>query len=124
VLLPAEIAMQALGLTPQRLSSQYRLNAQKKDIQAKVEERKQSLINQYFSATLRGDTKRAEELIKDMHEFNLANPYKGVAITGETLRASAKTRAKQRAQSQGGVYIPNQFKPMFSDAPIFAEPED
>jgi GNAT superfamily N-acetyltransferase len=120
----AEIAMQALGLTPQRLSSQYRLNAQKKDIQAKVEERKQSLINQYFSATLRNDTKRAEQLVKDMHEFNLANPYKGVAITGETLRASAKTRAKQRAQSQGGVYIPKQFKPMFSDAPIFAEPEE
>jgi hypothetical protein len=120
----AEIAAQALGLTPQRLSSQYRLNAQKKDIQQKVEERKQSLINQYFNATVRGDTDRTDELIKEMYAFNQANPYKGVAITGETLRNSAKTRAKQRAQTQGGVYIPKQFKPMFSDAPVFAEPEE
>jgi hypothetical protein len=119
-----ELALQALGFTPQRLSSQYRLNAQKKDIEQQVKARKQSLLNQYFNAQNRGDTETVAQLLQEIQQFNAANPYKGLGITGSTLQKSARTRMVQRAQTEGGIYIAKEFRPLFANAPTYAEEED
>jgi hypothetical protein len=119
-----ELALQAAGFTPQRLSSQYRLNAQKKDIEQQVKARKQSLLNQYFNAQNRGDAETTGEIMQEIQQFNSANPYKGLAITGNTLQKSARTRMKQKAQTEGGIYIAKEFRPLFANTPTYAEEED
>jgi hypothetical protein len=116
-----ETALQAVGITPQRLASQYQLNAWQKDIEKQLLDRRQSLLNQYFNAQARQDYEAAAEIRDEMGRFSMVNPEKGLAITNETIAASARTRAKQSKETKAGIYLSKPFRQRFADVPVYAE---
>jgi hypothetical protein len=116
-----ESALQGVGFTPQRLASQYQLNAFQKDIEKQLLDRRQGLLNQYFNARTRGDFETASDVREEMNRFSLINPEKGLKITSETLAASARTRAKQSAETKAGIYLSKPFRQRFADVPVYAE---
>ena len=116
-----EIALQAVGITPQRLASQYQLNAWQKDIEKQLLDRRQSLLNQFFNAQARQDYETAAEIRDEMKRFSTVNPEKGLKITEDTITASARTRAKQSAETKAGIYLSKPFRQRFADVPVYAE---
>jgi len=116
-----ETALQAVGITPQRLASQYQLNAWQKDIEKQLLDRRQGLLNQYFNARTRGDFETASDVREEMKNFSLMNPEKGLKITEDTIAASARTRAKQSAETKAGIYLSKPFRQRFADVPVYAE---
>jgi hypothetical protein len=116
-----EIALQAVGITPQRLASQYQLNAWQKDIEKQLLDRRQSLLNQFFNAQARQDYETAAEIRDEMKRFSTVNPEKGLAITDDTISASARTRAKQSKDTKAGIYLSKPFRQRFADVPVYAE---
>jgi hypothetical protein len=116
-----ESALQGAGFTPQRLASQYQLNAWQKDTEKQILDRRQSLINQKFNARARGDYDTEADVNEEIQNFNIMNPEKGLRITSETLAASARTRAKQSAETKAGIYLSKPFRQRFADVPVYAE---
>jgi ribosomal protein S25 len=116
-----ETILQAAGITPQRLASQYQLNAWQKDIEKQLLDRRQSLLNQYFNAQSRQDYETMADIRDEMQRFSAVNPEKGLKITSETLAASARTRAKQSAETKAGIYLSKPFRQRFADVPVYAE---
>jgi hypothetical protein len=116
-----ETALQAVGFTPQRLAGQYQLNAWQKDMEKQILDRRQGLLNQYFNARTRGDFETASDVREEMKNFSLMNPEKGLKITEDTIAASARTRAKQSAETKAGIYLSKPFRQRFADVPVYAE---
>ena len=116
-----ESALQAVGFTPQRLASQYQLNAWQKDTEKQILDRRQSLINQKFNARARGDYDTEADVNEEIQNFNALNPEKGLKITSDTLAASARTRAKQSADTKAGIYLSKPFRQRFAEVPVYAE---
>jgi len=116
-----ESALQGAGFTPQRLASQYQLNAWQKDTEKQILDRRQSLINQKFNARARGDYDTEADVNEEIQNFNIMNPEKGLKITSETLAASARTRAKQSAETKAGIYLSKPFRQRFAEVPVYAE---
>ena len=116
-----ESILQGAGITPQRLASQYQLNAWQKDAEKQILDRRQSLLNQYFNARTRGDFETASDVREEMRNFSLMNPEKGLKITEDTIAASARTRAKQSAETKAGIYLSKPFRQRFADVPVYAE---
>jgi hypothetical protein len=116
-----ESALQGAGFTPQRLASQYQLNAWQKDTEKQILDRRQSLINQKFNARARGDYDTEADVNEEIQNFNIMNPEKGLKITSETLAASARTRAQQSKDTKAGIYLSKPFRQRFADVPVYAE---
>jgi hypothetical protein len=116
-----ESALQGVGFTPQRLAGQYQLNAWQKDTEKQILDRRQSLLNQYFNARTRGDFETASDVREEMGHFSMMNPEKGLAITQKVIDASARTRAKQSAETKAGIYLSKPFRQRFADVPVYAE---
>jgi len=49
------------------------------------------------------------------------NPEKGLKITEDTIAASARTRAKQSAETKAGIYLSKPFRQRFAEVPVYAE---
>jgi hypothetical protein len=109
----AEIMIQALGLTPQRLSSQYKINNQIKDIEQEILQRRMSLMDQYAKADRERDREETSEIMKEIQEFNKRNPYRGVAITSGTIRKSLAKRESISAETERGIFIAKGLRPKF-----------
>jgi hypothetical protein len=116
-----ESALQGAGFTPQRLASQYQLNAWQKDTEQQILDRRQSLINQKFNARARGDYDTEADINEEIQNFNIMNPEKGLKITSETLVASARTRAQQSKDTKAGIYLSKPFRQRFAEVPVYAE---
>lgn len=109
-----EIIFQALGLTPQRLSSQYKINNQIKDMEQEILQRRMSLMDQYAKAVREKDRDTQNEIRDEIREFNKANPGKGLAITQETIRRSLKKRESISQETQKGILIAKGLRPKFA----------
>jgi len=109
-----EIIFQALGLTPQRLSSQYKINNQIKDMEQEILQRRMSLMDQYAKAVRERDRKEASEIMEEIREFNKRNPYKGVAITPSTIKKSLDKRESVSEETQRGIFLAKGLRPKFA----------
>ena len=109
-----EIIFQALGLTPQRLSSQYKINNQIKDIEQEILQRRMSLMDQYAKAVRERDREGASEIMEEIREFNSRNPFKGVAITSDTIRRSIAKRESVSQETEKGINIAKGLRPKFA----------
>jgi hypothetical protein len=109
-----EIIFQALGLTPQRLSSQYKINNQIKDIEQEILQRRMSLMDQYAKAVRERDREGASEIMEEIREFNSRNPFKGVAITPDTIRRSIAKRESVSQETEKGINIAKGLRPKFA----------
>lgn len=109
-----EIIIQALGFTPQRLSSQYKINNQIKDIEQEILQRRMSLLDQYAKAIRERDTERAAEIMQEINRFSQRNPYKGVAIDSKTIQRSLAKRESISAETERGIFVAKGLRPKFA----------
>jgi Large polyvalent protein associated domain 39 len=98
-----DLALQAVGFTPQKVADAYKRNAAIKNAQQAIEDRRKVLTDKYETATLAGDSKTAEEMWPQIQKFNETNP--GVAI-GKSLAAGTLGKAKRNATAVQGVNLP------------------
>jgi len=111
----AEVIGQMFGFSPQRLSSQYKINNQIKDIEQAVLKRRNSLMDSYAKAVREKDTDTLNEIRDEIREFNKANPGKGVAITPDTIRRSLKKRESISKETEKGIFITKGIRPRISE---------
>lgn len=109
-----EIIFQALGLTPQRLSSQYKINNQIKDIEQEILQRRMSLLDQYAKAVRERDREARSEVMEEIREFSRLNPYKGVAIDSKTIQRSLAKRESVSQETEKGIFIAKGLRSKFA----------
>jgi len=117
----AEVIGQMFGFSPQRLSSQYKINNQIKDVEQAVLKRRNALMDSYAKADREKDRAALNEIRDEIREFNKANPGKGVAITPDTIRRSLKKRESISKETEKGIFITKGVRPRISE---FKEVED
>jgi aspartate/methionine/tyrosine aminotransferase len=111
------------GFSPQRLSSQYKINNQIKDIEQAVLKRRNSLMDSYAKAVREKDRDAQNEIRDEMREFNKANPGKGIAITQDSLRRSLKKRESISKETEKGIFITKGVRPRISEFKDVEEPQ-
>ena len=107
-----EILGQALGFSPQRLSSQYKINNQIKDIEQEVLQRRQSLLNQYTKAVREKDKATQKAVMEEIREFNKLNPGKAMPITSDTIKRSLAKRESVSRETEKGIFITKGLRPL------------
>jgi hypothetical protein len=110
-----EVIGQMFGFSPQRLSSQYKINNQIKDIEQAVLKRRNSLMDGYAKAYREKDRATLNEIRDEIREFNKANPAKGVVITPDTIRRSLKKRESISKETEKGIFITKGVRPRISE---------
>jgi hypothetical protein len=118
-----EVIGQMFGFSPQRLSSQYKINNQIKDIEQAVLKRRNSLMDSYAKAVREKDRDAQNEIRDEMREFNKANPGKGIAITQDSLRRSLKKRESISKETEKGIFITKGVRPRISEFKDVEEPQ-
>jgi hypothetical protein len=113
-----EVIKQALGFTPQRLSSQYKINQQIKDMEQKILDRRQSLLNQYTKAVREKDRATQKEVMNEIREFNKLNPGKAMPITSDTIRRSLAKRESLSRETERGIFVAPRLRPLLVEDQI------
>lgn len=108
------VIKQALGFTPGEVSEQYRENSALKNAEAKVQKRRQQIINRFAMAREQGDRDGMQEAQESMQRFNATNP--AFRITPDTLRRSLRTRAKNEQLNEGGIVMSRRLKALAAQA--------
>lgn len=99
-----DIFTQALGFTPQKIATQYALNTNVKNAEAKLQARKRDIENTIARRAEMGDEEKLDEIMQEMVEFNSKNPT--YAIDGKGLASSMKNHYMHEMESENGVYLP------------------
>jgi hypothetical protein len=101
----SEIAVQALGFTPERLAQRQKANIETKTAEQKILSRRQALMDAFFMSIDNSDDDMRERVIEKISKFNQANP--GAVILPDNIIKSIETRYKQRAfaDSLGGMML-------------------
>ena len=113
-----EVIKQALGFTPQRLSSQYKINQQIKDMEQKILDRRQSLLNQYTKAVREKDRATQKEVMNEIREFNKLNPGKTMPITSDTIKRSLAKRESLSRETERGIFVAPRLRPLLVEDQI------
>lgn len=107
-----ETVFQALGFSPQRLTSQYKINQQIKDIEQDILQRRQSLLNQYTKAVREKDRAKQKDVMDEIREFNKLNPGKAMPITSDTIKRSLAKRESISRETEKGIFITKGLRPV------------
>jgi hypothetical protein len=116
-----ETIFQALGFTPNRLSQQYKINQQIKDMEQKILDRRQSLLNQYTKAVREKDRDTQKEVMNEIREFNKLNPGKAMPITSDTIKRSLAKRESLSRETEKGIFITKKLRPTLVDEEVVDE---
>jgi hypothetical protein len=109
-----EIIGQFFGFSPQRLSSQYKINNQIKDMEQAILRRRTSLMDEYARAYRERDGQRLQDIREEINEFNKLNPAKGARITPDSLRRSMRKREQVSRETEKGISIAKGLRPELS----------
>jgi len=101
-----EIAAQAFGFTPSKVSRGWEAYLAKKDVVVYYETWRRSLLRQHNFSRLYEDSDDAQAAIQGIREFNADVPYPEMRIGGKVLQQSLEDFARQRALA--GKSIPVQ----------------
>ncbi|MGV1752795.1 PLxRFG domain-containing protein [Agrobacterium sp. CG674] len=102
-----DIAAQALGFTPAKVSETWERNSALKNAETSVKRKRQRLINKWAMATMAGDKETATEALDGIKKFNAVRIHAAFPIKQETLKRSIQTRTKNAAKREDGVLIGN-----------------
>jgi hypothetical protein len=102
---------QFFGFSPQRLVSQYSINQGIKDIEQDIMDRRKELLEQYAYEVRTGDRAGQQEVLAEIREFSKVNPYKGVAITQDTISRSLRRREDISDETRNGIRIAKGLEP-------------
>lgn len=103
-LTPGDVLGTALGFQPARLAEMYEGRAAIKGREAKLQARRQEIVNMWVSAQLAGDSDGAYDARDAIQRFNETNPE--MRITIPTLHRSLRTKRRNAAQIENGAYLP------------------
>ena len=100
-----EIAAQAIGFSPERLSQKQKANIEMKTAEQEILDRRAALLNAYFMGVDNTDADLMISALEKIAVFNTSNP--GRSIKPDNLKDSVLTRYRQRAlaQTTGGINI-------------------
>jgi N12 class adenine-specific DNA methylase len=99
----AEVVGQALGFQPSRVAARQELNAALSNLDQRLSERRQNLLDRLAESALKGDEAGLQSAAEAARKFGLTNPDH--AISGENVRQSARARARRKALTEGGLYL-------------------
>jgi hypothetical protein len=98
-----EIAIQAIGLQPERFAIAQKNAIDAKLHEQKVDNEKNALLNRLW---MERDTDEYDDILDKVDDFNARHPV--LAITGRTIQDSFKNRAKNQAIAENlGVQLSN-----------------
>lgn len=94
---------QAMGFTPAHIAERYDTNSALKTAEQHVLNERRSILNRYAMAMRQGDNETRGALLERIRSFN--GRYPQYPITGKTISASLKARARREAEAEGGLTI-------------------
>jgi hypothetical protein len=97
--------MQILGFTPENISEAYIEGGFKKQIDLKLLNRRDGLLDALYLAKSNGDVESEDRIYEKIERYNEKNPDKPYVITNSGINRSMKAREKILNDSVNGVYI-------------------
>ena len=98
-----DLFLQAAGFTPTRLADRYEQNRAIKDMEVRLRNRRQDLMNRLFMAWRVGDRGAARDAMQNILAWNRANPMYPISPDG--IIQSARSRAQYDMRTVGGVAV-------------------
>lgn len=99
----ADVLAVAVGFQPAQIAEMYEGRAAIKGLEAKLQGRREELVNMWVSATLAGDQSIADEALQLARAFSMKHPE--MAISGDSLRRSLQSKVRSQAQIKDGAYL-------------------
>lgn len=96
-----EVMNQFIGFLPARVREVYEQNSARKNVEQRILNRRQKLMNRFSVASMNGDIDMVDKVTDDMQSFNNANPE--IPISVDTIIKSMKGRAQRSASSINGM---------------------
>lgn len=100
---PYQMAMQAAGFSPAKVSEMYEANNAMKGYEQTTKKRRQSLLDAYAMATTTRDTDAIRAATEAIERFNSKNP--DAVINGGTIRRSLQGKAKYSQRMVDGLVL-------------------
>jgi hypothetical protein len=110
---PWNVGAQAFGFAPAEYTRQLEINANEKAISRYETEHRTKMLREFYMATRQGDSEGASNVMEQIQKWNAKHPYKGVAVTADTIRASMKQHMKETMMAQHGISISKARMPEF-----------
>lgn len=99
----ADVLSVAVGFQPAKLAEMYEGRAAVKGLEAKLQGRREELVNMWVSATLAGDQSMADEALQLARAFSMKHPE--MAISGDSLRRSLQSKVRSQTLIKDGVHL-------------------
>jgi hypothetical protein len=97
--------MQIWGFTPRNISEAYIEGSFKKQVDLKLLNRRDGLLDALYLAKSNGDVDSEDKIYEKIERFNEKNPSRPYVITNSGINTSMKVREKAINDSVNGVYI-------------------
>jgi hypothetical protein len=94
-----------MGFTPADLTLRYEQNRAIKDMEARLTNRRNHIINSLFMSYKLKDRGRTRSIMQWVMHWNKSKPGKRWPIDPDTIFRSAKTRAEYDARTVGGIAV-------------------
>lgn len=110
-----EIAMQAMGFNPTRLSREWDARIAQMEVVNFWRLRRSMLMNQFWHTMYTNDPDGRKDVRKAIAKFNKDVPYGNMAITGKSLKSSVERRIQIRRLREAGVEPTKMFRGVARD---------
>ena len=100
-----EIAAKVFGFAPAEYTFRQEQNSRNTRVANDIKEQSAKLKERYYLALRMKDYDRADDVIKDIKEFNAKYGAKGIVIDSDSIKASLKRHIKTSATMHNGVAV-------------------
>ncbi|WP_313824014.1 PLxRFG domain-containing protein, partial [Leclercia sp.] len=107
------VAKQALGFTPAKVTEQYKLNSYNMNKQKEIVAERSKLLGDFYKAWKSGDEKQSDQIIDKMRTYS--EKYPEMRIDGDAVRSSLTRREKYRGSALGGMNYNQKLVPRLQD---------
>lgn len=100
---PLDLALQAIGFAPDKVSAQWDANNQAKLYEHRLDNRRQSLVAAYALAYMDGDGVTMRKVMRKIRKWNRVN--RRMAISIDTLTRSVRMRRRYSLEADAGLHL-------------------
>ena len=121
-----EAFLQMLGFSPERLAQRQAANIEAKSMEEALKSRRQDYLNFLAMAYDAGDSDAVAKILEKIADWNMIHPEKEFQINFNTIKASMKKRAVERAQASmlGGLRINKAFINRAEEMTAYADDDE
>jgi len=121
-----EAFLQMLGFSPERLAQRQAANIEAKSMEEALKSRRQDYLNFLAMAYDAGDSDAVAKILEKIADWNMVHPEKEFQISFDTIKASMKKRAVERAQASmlGGLRINKAFINRAEEMTAYADDDE